>query len=268
MTLVSTPFWQGTDQMGRSLTLNTRPQRIVSLVPSQTELLFDLGLREEVVGITKFCIHPAEFYKTTPKIGGTKQFKLEVIEQLQPDLILGNKEENYADGIYALAEKYPVWMSDILNWQDALAMIRTVGGLVGKTTQALAMAAEIEAQFASLSPLQPFRKAAYFIWRKPWMVAGGDTFINEMMQKIGLHNVFASLPARYPALSAEEMAAYSPEVVLLSSEPYPFQAKHIAELQALFPKAQFQLVDGEMFSWYGSRLLYAAKYLQNLQKYF
>jgi ABC-type Fe3+-hydroxamate transport system substrate-binding protein len=240
------------------------PQRIVSLVPSQTELLFDLGLGEKVVGITKFCVHPAEKIKSVPKVGGTKKFHFEAIHALQPDLILGNKEENYREGIEQLAAYYPVWISDICTLADALSMICKVGEFVGATDKAVPLATTIGDAFANLVPAFPVR-VAYFIWRNPWMVAGNHTFIDDLLNRCGLANVFGHLP-RYPAVSEVQIQEAQPDCLLLSSEPYPFAEKHRAELQQLCPGAKVLLVDGEMFSWYGSRLVQSPAYLTPLLK--
>lgn len=251
-----------TDQLGNELVGDFPPGRIISLVPSQTELLHDLGLKEEVVGITKFCVHPSSWHSSKPKVGGTKTFLFDQIDVLKPDLIIGNKEENYREGIEALQARYPVWMSDIKNLDEALAMIRSVGELVGKKEKADSLASRITMQFKSLR-LHPPRRVLYLIWRKPWMAAGNDTFIHNMLEKLGLVNCL-SVP-RYPELSNELIRELNPEVVLLSSEPFPFKEKHITEIQFLVPQASVQLVDGEFFSWYGSRLALAPDYFSSLR---
>jgi ABC-type Fe3+-hydroxamate transport system substrate-binding protein len=253
-----------TDQMGRQVEVPFAPQRIVSLVPSQTELLFDLGLGEKVVGVTKFCIHPAEARINTTVIGGTKNFNFEKIAALKPDLVIGNKEENYQDGIEQLAAEYPAWLSDISNLPEALDMIRRVGLITGAKERADAMAAEIDASFAALATDKMPVSAAYFIWRKPYMVAATGTFIDDMLHLAGFANVFAR-QARYPEISAEQLAAAAPARILLSSEPYPFRAKHLAEFQAICPAAEITIVDGELFSWYGSRLRKSATYFSQLR---
>jgi ABC-type Fe3+-hydroxamate transport system substrate-binding protein len=250
------------DQMGRPVIIPAVPQRIISLVPSQTELLFDLGLAEQVVGVTKFCVHPAGAQKK-PSVGGTKQFRFEQIEQLRPDLILGNKEENYEEGINQLAEKYPVWMSDIKTLAHALEMINQVGQLTGRTAAAQALAQEIEQQFKALPVGRPWR-VAYFIWQKPYMVAGQDTFIQAILEKCGWVNVLAHLPGRYPEVTAEQIAQAEPDFLLLSSEPFPFAAKHQQQFAEMFQRPAV-LVNGEFFSWYGSRLRLAPSYFHQLQ---
>lgn len=249
--------------MGHSLVLEKLPQRIVSLVPSQTELLFDLGLGDSVVGVTKFCIHPKEQVKYKAKIGGTKNFKFDLIDQLQPDLIIGNKEENYREGIEALQQKYKVWMSDIYTLDDALEMMQQVGKLTGTELKATELTASIKFGFEQLQPIKPSIKTAYFIWRKPYMAVGSHNIIDHMLQRCGYENVFGNL-ARYPEVTAEQLQEANPQLILLSSEPYPFKEKHIQEFQEICPKASIKVVDGEMFSWYGSRLLQAPAYLQQV----
>ena len=262
--IISTLPLTVTDQMGRRVTVPFPPQRIVSLVPSQTELLFDLGLGERIVGVTKFCLHPAEARTKATVIGGTKNFHFEEIANLKPDLIIGNEEENYQEGIAQLAENYPVWMSDISDLTDALDMIRRVGFITGRKEKAEAIATEIEASFAAINPTTKVASAAYFIWRKPYMVAANGTFINDMLARAGFTNVFAHLE-RYPEISAAQLATAAPARILLSSEPYPFGDKHLAEFQAICPDAQIDIVDGELFSWYGSRLRMSAAYFRQLR---
>jgi ABC-type Fe3+-hydroxamate transport system substrate-binding protein len=255
------------DQMGRTISLEHWPPcRIVSLVPSQTELLATLELDEAVVGITKFCIHPAAWFQQKKRVGGTKTLDFKKIAALNPDLIIGNKEENDQAQIETLAQHFPVWMSDIYTLEDALDMMRQVGALTGKSSAAEALATEIGNRFAQLqAPEHPPLKATYLIWRKPYMVAGSGTFIDDLLKRAGFENAFASL-ARYPELSVPQLADVQPAVILLSSEPYPFKEKHLVELQEICPKAKIQLVDGELFSWYGSRLLQAPAYFTELRK--
>ncbi len=254
------------DQMQRQVALAGPPQRIVSLVPSQTELLFDLGLEKQIVGITKFCIHPREKCKQKTKVGGTKKFNFETIAALHPDLIIGNKEENYQEGIEQLAQHYPVWMSDIFDLQDAQRMMQEVGKITHTKALANELMQEVQQGFESLEQLatntKPLR-VAYFIWRNPMMGVGSDTFIHEMIQCCGWQNVLGET-TRYPEITPEQLQALQPDLILLSSEPYPFKDKHIQEFQALCPGAKILLVDGEMFSWYGSRLRWAPNYFRQL----
>ncbi|MBC9928824.1 helical backbone metal receptor [Chitinophaga qingshengii] len=251
------------DQLHRIIVLPEAPQRIVSLVPSQTELLYTLGLEQEVVGITKFCVHPDSWFRSKTRIGGTKNVRMDAIKALSPDLIIANKEENTAADVEALMETYPVWVSDIHTLEDACEMITGIGAITRKAEAANQLAAGIRQRFAALPPLPAPIPAAYLIWRDPWMAAGGDTFIHHMLQRCGLQNIFSGIP-RYPAIDAGQLAASGCRLVLLSSEPYPFKEKHIAEIQAILPEARVLLVDGEMFSWYGSRLLEAPAYFTDL----
>jgi ABC-type Fe3+-hydroxamate transport system substrate-binding protein len=252
------------DQMHNRVEVIYPPKRIVSLVPSQTELLYDLGLGDEVVGQTLFCVHPSHMQKIKPRVGGTKNFKEDKINALYPDLIIGNKEENEEQGIVSLMAKYPVWMSDIKNLEDALQMIRMVGELVGKQAKAIEISHQISFGFDNLSLQKQGPKVAYFIWHKPWMVAGKDTFINNMLCRLNMQNVFEALPTRYPEVNDEALHAQKPDLVLLSSEPYPFKQLHVEELRKIWPNAKYMFVDGEMFSWYGSRLLKAPNYFTYL----
>ena len=235
-------------------------QRIISLVPSLTELLYDLGLDEEVVSITKFCVHPEIWFKTKTRIGGTKNIDIEKIQSLQPDLVIANKEENVKEQIEALQNFTKVYVSDVSNLGDAINMIDELGKLVNKKAKASLIIKEIERKFLQLQHInQPKIPAAYLIWREPYMTIGGDTFINDMMQYCGFENIFKD-QLRYPETNVEELNKLSCKILLLSSEPFPFKQKHIDELQPLLQDTKIILVDGEMFSWYGSRLLLAADY--------
>lgn len=241
--------------------------RIISLVPSQTELLFDLGLSKEVIGITKFCIHPEEWFRSKTRAGGTKNINFKIIHSLSPDLIVANKEENLKEQVEALAEMYDVWVTDVNDLSDALDMINDLGKLTGKIEQASVVALKIRKGFEDLKK-KNFKErkipAAYFIWKDPYMVAGCNTFINDMMQYCGLENIFSE-KKRYPQISFEEIKEKKCELVLLSSEPFPFKQKHKEEIQTQLPGMRIELTDGEMFSWYGSRLLKSIDYFQSFR---
>lgn len=247
------------DQLGRSVDIKAEPRTIVSLVPSQTELLHDLGLQNEVAGITKFCIHPEHWFRTKTRIGGTKNLNFEKIKALQPDLIIANKEENVREQVEMLARDFPVWVSDVNTLGDALQMIASVGKITGREDEGLSLASRIRQGFEAMGDATPLLPAAYLIWREPYMTVGGDTFIHEMMRAAGFSNVFSNRQ-RYPEVDADALRASGCQALLLSSEPYPFRQKHIAELQAQLPGVKISLVDGELFSWYGSRLLHAPAY--------
>lgn len=253
-----------TDQMGRKLHLAEVPKRIISLVPSQTELLYDLGLEEEVVGITKFCIHPQSWFRSKTRVGGTKEIHFDRIEALQPDLIIGNKEENTKEMIEALEKHYPVWISDIFNLEDALQMMTQIGAITDKSAKAESLVNRIQSDFQQLKHKKEGLKVAYFIWQKPLMVAANDTFIHQMLQAAGYQNAFED-QSRYPEISQEALVEAKPDLIFLSSEPFPFKEKHIKSFQEICPQAKVLIVDGELFSWYGSRLLQSVTYFKKLQ---
>ncbi|MBN9298124.1 MAG: ABC transporter substrate-binding protein [Filimonas sp.] len=251
-----------TDQLGRTIRVESTPISIVSLVPSQTELLYDLGLDANVSGITKFCVHPEEWFRRKRRVGGTKNVHIDVVKELNPDLILANKEENVKAQIEALENIAPVWVSDVNNLDDALQMIRSVGNITGENDNATEIIQRIKAGFENLIISHQF-SVAYLIWKGPYMTVGGDTFITDMLTRSGFRNVFADL-RRYPEIDIEALQKAKPDFVFLSSEPYPFKEKHIEELQAQLPFSKVILVDGEMFSWYGSRMVKAVDYFKRL----
>ena len=253
-----------TDQTGRLVEINNPPQRIISLVPSQTELLYDLGLDKEVAGITKFCIHPDHWFRNKTRVGGTKQVKMDIIHQLQPDLIIANKEENVKEQVEELARHYPAWVSNINTLDDALLMIREIGSITAKEKAAQKIVTRIKDNFESLKTPGFRLKTGYLIWKDPYMTVGGDTFIHNMLEAAGFENVFSE-QKRYPAISIDELKNSGCELLLLSSEPYPFKQKHMDELQQHLPSTKIMLADGEMFSWYGSRLLKAPAYFTELR---
>ena len=251
-----------TDQVGNKLQLADVPKRIISLVPSQTELLHYLGLEEEVIGITKFCIHPNEWFRSKRRIGGTKQLNLALIKELKPDLIIANKEENTKEQIEELQKYFPVYISDIYTLHDACDMISQIGHICDKIVEATRLVDQILEAFSlfNTSDVSP-KTVLYLIWHNPLIAVGSDTFIDDMLHRIGLKNVIAQ--SRYPNLSNVDLLALHPDFIFLSSEPFPFKEKHQLELQHHFPHSTIYLVDGEMFSWYGSRLLDSATYFQS-----
>jgi ABC-type Fe3+-hydroxamate transport system substrate-binding protein len=250
------------------------PKRIISLVPSQTELLFDLGLDEEVIGITKFCVHPTEWFKTKTRVGGTKTADIKKIKSLNPDLIIANKEENVKEQIEELSTTISIHTTEVETFEDALQMIRAVGTLVGKQDESTEIIEKIQSAFCDVqnsnfisfsNNKENLINIAYLIWKDPYMTIGGDTFINNMLKMCGFNNVFEQLK-RYPQITIEDVKASPCEVLILSSEPYPFKQKHLDELQLKLPTKKIVLADGEMFSWFGSRLIKAASYFQQFKK--
>jgi len=252
------------DQLQRKISLPNIPKRIISLVPSQTELLVDLGLEENLVGVTKFCVHPEYLRKTKTIVGGTKQVKLEKIKALDPDIILCNKEENTKEMVAKLEEIAPVHVSDIVKIEDAFELMHQYGNIFQKEALVGTMVNSVKDKIAVLQEQiqnKPIRKVAYFIWKKPLMVVGKDTFIDELLKLNKFENVFKE--SRYPETTLEELKAKDPDLLLLSSEPFPFEEKHKEYFSTL--NVEIKLVDGEYFSWYGSRLIEAIDYFKTLR---
>ena len=261
---MSTDLRQIVDQLGRTIAVNSKPNRIVSLVPSQTELLFTLGLDEEVVGITKFCIHPEEWFESKTRVGGTKNFKVDLIRSLNPDLIIANKEENDQALLEELMLTHTVWVSDISTLEGAFEMITSIGNMVDKAEASLKLVDEIKINFKKLEQVANNAPAkgktvTYLIWNDPIMTIGHDTFIKSMIDTMGL-KTSPSTRERYPTVTLEELKKDSPDFLFLSSEPFPFNSKHQNYYADELPNTKIVLVDGERFSWYGSRLLYSADY--------
>lgn len=251
------------DQLGNKLILDKIPKRIVSLVPSQTEYLFDLGLQDSIVGITKFCIHPKDLVRNVKSVGGTKNCRLEIIDHLNPDIIIANKEENTQSDIAYLQHKYPVYTSDIQTLAASFQMMEDLGMIFNQVAAATRIINTIQITLKEIELKRKNKRAVYFIWRNPWMTVGNDTFIHEMMHVFGFENIYAS-KTRYPEIDLEDLKSITPEYILLSSEPFPFKQRHIDELKLICPNTKILLVDGEIFSWYGSRLQYAANYFTEI----
>lgn len=254
------------DQLNRKLLIKETPKRIISLVPSQTELLVDLGLIDSIVGITKFCIHPKDLRKQKPIVGGTKNVKIEKIKALNPDIIICNKEENSLEIIEALNKIAPIHISDIYNIEDTLSLISSYGKIfnVDEKASSLVYVIQEEREKFKLSfSSKSNKKVAYFIWKNPYMIAASNTFIDTMIKEAGFKNVFES-EKRYPKISLDNLVLKQADIIMLSSEPYPFKEEHVKELKELFNHKEVIIVDGELFSWYGSRLIKSYKYFENL----
>jgi len=257
------------DQIGREIILKLVPKRIVSLVPSQTELLCDLALENELVGITKFCVHPLHLKATKTIVGGTKKVDFDKIRALNPDFILCNKEENSYDMLPELEKIAPTYFSDVNTIQDAIDLILRLGSIFNRRTESDNLAHKIEFKlndFKQFVKDKPTRKVAYFIWSKPWMVAGNDTFINEMLALNKFENIYANV-SRYPKIEIDRIRHDGdPDVVILSSEPFPFKDEHAMEISTFTNRSITVFGDGEMFSWFGSRMLLAFDYFKALHK--
>ena len=238
-----------TDQLGSVISIPRNPERIISLVPSITEFLYALGMGERVVGITKFCIYPEIWFQTKTRIGGTKTPDFDKIKALSPDLIIGNKEENQEDDITRLRELAPVYMSDVNSIEDMYEMIRDLATILGVAGEGPRWVVQWKAYLNLNSHKGQGKKALYVIWKDPIMVVGKNTYIDSYLTAIGYENCVKD--ARYPVWS--ENVAYNPEVVLLSTEPYPFKETDFEYFKTLFPNAEVALISGEECSWYGVR---------------
>ena len=247
------------DQLDYPVVLDAPAKRIVSLVPSQTELLHDLGLGSETLGITRYCVHPENWLKEKTVVGGTKDIEVAKIAKLKPDLIIANKEENPVKDVNALKAICPVYISDIITITDALEMIRHVGEMTGKEQQAVDLIDQIQEDVEDFPLFSG--KVMYFIWKDPYMVCGQDNFINSVINQLGFENAIQD--TRYVQITEEEIVKANPDYIFLSSEPYAFSEndkKYFEELSG----AKVVMVDGEMFSWYGSRMTKMKAYFRNL----
>lgn len=239
-------------------------KRIISLVPSLTELLVDLGLKDRLVGRTRFCVHPKEEVEDIPIMGGTKNPRLDKIKAAEPDYILANKEENRRKDIDDLSQEFHVNLTDIATIEDALITIHELGHELQAENEAQQLISSINEVLEQI-PEEPPQRAAYLIWKDPWMTVGSDTYIHNVMQHWNLDNVFGD-KKRYPKINFYELAEKDPDLIMLSSEPFPFKEKHLAEFEEAFPNTRILLVEGEWFSWYGSHMLHSFKRLNVWRK--
>jgi ABC-type Fe3+-hydroxamate transport system substrate-binding protein len=233
--------------------------KIVSLCPSLTELVFDLGHGDELVGRTKFCIHPADRVEAVEKVGGTKNPKIDRIIELAPDIVLLNEEENRREDAEALAAAgIRCHVSFPHTALGTAAMVRSIADAIHARDAGERIAQDIETRHARVrrdAQGKPPVTFAYLIWREPWMTVNRDTFVDALLRDAGGVNVFGDLPERYPTITPEQLGAADPDIVLLSTEPFPFKPKHADELAELSGVARdrFQIADGELLSWHGSR---------------
>lgn len=251
-----------TDHLGRKVVLPKSPKRIISICPAITETLFSLGLEKEIVGRTKYCIFPKGIVDQVQIVGGTKEINLEKVKEIQPDLIFAEKEENTEEIVLELEKIAPVFVLEVKSIQNAYRFITTLGEVTTTTMTAKLLLTACQKSFQSIESREN-GKAAYVIWRKPYMVVGGTTYINDVLQVMGFENPFTNEESRYPTVTNEQLTNANLDKLFLASEPFPFQQKHLAEFQAFLPNTEIILVDGEMF-WYGSRMLVAGEYLAEL----
>jgi len=239
--------------------------RVISLVPSITETLFDLGLTaDEIVGRTKFCIHPEHLVSNVEIIGGTKNLNIDKIRALKPDLIIANKEENVKDQVETLMKDFEVLVTDIETLEDNDDLIEELGQIFGKEDRAHLFNHLITEIFDTPTPEKTL-KVAYLIWKNPYMTVGGDTFISGILESLGFENLFKN-KKRYPEVQLEDLK--KADLIFLSSEPFPFQEKHIEEIREVCVNQKILIVDGEAFSWYGTHLAKCGEYYRKLMKEF
>jgi ABC-type Fe3+-hydroxamate transport system substrate-binding protein len=257
------------DSLNREIILKETPQRIISVVPSLTELLHDMGLERQIIGITNYCVHPVHYKATKTIIGGTKKVKLKLIEKLKPDFILCSKEENTPEMVAKLEKIAPVYVSDVNSFDEALQLIDKLGTILDRRTQAQHILDRINFRYKEFQ--SKFRgvfkrKVAYFIWADPWMVAGGNTFINDMIRISGFENAYAS-KERYPEINIKKMKVVAaPTLLIFSSEPYNFSDDEVFEVLRKNRKTITIYVDGQYFSWYGSRMIKAFDHFDEIHK--
>ena len=237
--------------------------RIVSLVPSITELICDLGLAEQLVGRTGFCVHPRAVVRQIPKVGGTKDIRLAAIQALKPTHVIVNVDENRREGAEALAAFVPeVIVTHPLAPRDNLDLYRRLGAIFDRRSEAEGLCEQFEQAYAELRSGAPRRdeQVLYLIWREPWMTVARDTYISRTLALVNWHTTPEDTSLRYPEIRIEEYAGRV-DRVLLSSEPFHFKERHLAEVRAAVPGAEVALIDGEMTSWYGSRAIRGMRYL-------
>ncbi|HLR52432.1 MAG TPA: helical backbone metal receptor [Candidatus Avamphibacillus sp.] len=249
------------DALGREITYNYPPKRIVTFDPAITETLYYLGLDKEIVGRTRFCKHPEEKVNQAINVGGTKDMKIDRIHDLKPDLIIMEKEENTKEMVETLAEHYPVYVFEIQTVDDGIRMTEELGNITNRKQQAMDLKTKVETKLNKL-PKANGERIAYIIWKKPYMAVGRDTYINDMLEQLGFINPFAKSPKRYPVVTEQNLQDAKLDYIFLSSEPYPFRDKHHEEFLSFLPDVQPVNIDGEMF-WYGARMLKAVEYFRS-----
>ena len=244
--------------------IKTCPQRIISLVPSVTETLFSLGLEERIIGRTNYCVHPEGQVKSIKSIGGPKNVDYAAVDSLKPDLIIADKEENTKKIVDELSSRYPVYLSVVENYDDALKTIKDIGVITDTVNKAEEMVNQINQKFEGMNIFNSL-KAAYLIWKNPYMAAGSRTFINSILGRLGFVNPFTGFEGRYPVIELEDIKRFNTDVIFLASEPFAFGIEHKRELEELNAAKKVILIDGEMFCWPGSHMLKAPDYFRLLK---
>lgn len=261
------------DHLGREVIFSFPPQRIVSLCPSQTETLVELGLLSHLVGRTRYCVRPRTALKAVPTVSGTKTFTTVEISALRPDLVIAEKEENPKDRVLDLVTaSIPVYVTDVSDLKTARKMILDLGGLTGTRARAEHLVSECDRTLSETRGTFSKMTALYLIWRNPWMAAHEHTYIHAVLEHLGFENACRPFSmarpdaGRYPALSAEDMRILDPDVVFLPSEPFPFRDRHAAEIREILPRTTVLLIDGEPMSWYGARMRELKSFAHSLRE--
>jgi iron complex transport system substrate-binding protein len=249
-----------TDHLGRKIAFSHPPKRIISLVPAITETMYHLGLEDIIIGRTRFCIFPKDKVQRAINIGGTKDIKLDRIHDLKPELIIAEKEENTKEIVETLEQHYPVFVFEVQNIRDVYRMINDLGSITNRKEESIQMIKDIKNKLDNL-PNANGKRAAYVIWKKPYMVVGKDTYIQSTLEKMGFINPFTSFNGRYPVITEEDFQKANLDYIFLATEPYPFKEKHLEEFQTLVSDAKPMIIDGEMF-WYGAKMIQAADYFR------
>lgn len=249
------------DQIGRTVRMPVfPPKRIVSLAPAITETIYHLELGQQVVGRTRFCVHPQAEVEQAMNVGGTKDMKIERIKALDPHLIIAEKEENTKEMVEELERHFPVYVFEIQTIEDALTMIKDLGTITNRSRQAHQTIRTITKAFTTIAQMKTAR-AAYVIWQNPLMVVGGDTYINNLLKHLGFINPFENHEGRYPEITQAQLKEAKLDYLFLATEPFPFSEKERKIYQDILPGVQTEIIDGEMF-WYGSRMIKAAQYFK------
>lgn len=261
-----------TDAVGRKHAPATGVVRIVSLVPSITELLFALGLQENVVGRTGFCVHPRAQVRRVSKVGGTKTVDVAKIRKLGPTHLVVNIDENPRATVEELMLTVPnVIVTHPIAPEDNLHLYRLIGGIFGREAQAEALCERFAAELAetrAFAQALPREQVLYLIWKSPWMTVGRATYISRMLDLVGWDTVPEHAHARYPTIDLKPEVMRHVQQVLLSTEPYSFAERHVQQIQEALPvpgRARVALIDGSMTSWYGSRAIEGLRYLREFR---
>jgi len=253
---------KSTDHLDRTVEFAFPPKRIISLAPGLTDTLYSLGLENEIVGRTRYCIHPQEKVQQAVPVGGTKEIQLDKIRHLKPDLILAEKEENTKEIVEQLEKEFPVYVAEVDSVQTAYKMIADLGKLTNRKQEAEQLLSTIQTGFQNLPKLTG-KKVAYVIWRKPYMVVGNNTYIHSLLTSMGFKNVFSTYDGRYPAVTETDFQKAELDYLFLATEPFPFKEKHLTEFREFLPHVKPFILDGEMF-WYGPRMVAAANYFSEI----